>query len=673
MGRSAWTSGLLPIARNNHQCPELGTRWRGTQRSPAHGRAFSRLLQRQGEVPGPLFGKLHLQRPAVSRASVIAAIALCGIAVHLVLRFVGKTSPTTYELPLYVALVAGGTPLVLTLVRNLFQGQFGSDLLAGVSIVSAVLLGEYLAGSLVVLMLSGGQALEAFALGRASSVLQALARRMPLVAHRRDNDQVSEVPLDDVRVGDNLIVYPLEICPVDGVVIGGHGVMDESYLTGEPFMMPKAPGSPVFAGAINGENALTLRASRLAVDSRYARIMNVMRDSEQRRPRLRRLGDQLGAWYTPVALVLAITAWMWSGDPVRFLAVLVVATPCPLLIAIPVTIIGAISLAAKRSIIIRDPAVLERIDGCRTVVLDKTGTLTYGQPTLTDRMTAEGVDATLVLQLAASVERYSKHPLAAPILEAAKGEGLALLDASEVRERPGQGLEGEVNGRRVRIVGRRQAETAGHGGVLPPVATGLECVILVDGRYAATWRFRDAPREDSRSFVTHLGPRHQFGRVLLVSGDRESEVRYLAEHVGIDEIYAEQTPEQKVAITRRETERAPTLFIGDGINDAPALVTATVGLAFGHQSEITTEAAGAVIMDTSLKRVDELFHIARRMRRIALQSAVGGMALSIVGMLIAFGGALPPVGGAIFQEIIDLVAVLNALRAGVPGGKLSDY
>ena len=655
------------MARNNPQIPAA------LKPRSAPGSRHNLDLEQQEKVPRPILARLHLRPQGVSRASVIAAIAVLGIAAHLVLRFVGNATATTYELPLYVVLAAGGTPLVLTLARNLVRGQFGSDLLAGLSIISAVLLGEYLAGSFVVLMLAGGQTLEAFALGRASSVLQALARRMPLVAHRRDNDQVSEVPLNDVRVGDTLIVYPLEICPVDGIVIGGHGVMDESYLTGEPFMMPKATGSEVFAGAINGENALTLRASRLAVDSRYARIMNVMRDSEQRRPRLRRLGDQLGAWYTPVALALAITAWMWSGDPIRFLAVLVVATPCPLLIAIPVTIIGAISLAAKRSIIIRDPAVLERIDGCRTIVLDKTGTLTYGQPTLTDRVTAEGVDGALILQLAASVERYSKHPLAAPILEAARREGLALLDASEVRERPGQGLEGEVNGRHVRIVGRRQAEMAGHGGVLPPVATGLECVILVDGQYAATWRFRDAPREDSRSFVTHLGPRHQLARVLLVSGDRESEVRYLAERVGITEIYAEQTPEEKVAITRRETERAPTLFIGDGINDAPALVTATVGLAFGHQSEITTEAAGAVIMDTSLKRVDELFHIARRMRRIALQSAVGGMALSVVGMFIAFGGSLPPVAGAIFQEVIDLAAVLNSLRAGVPGGRLSDY
>ena len=565
------------------------------------------------------------------RATIIAALAAAGIVANLALRW-GTDTSTARELPLYIVLAAGGVPLVLSLALKLVRRQFGSDLLAGISIVAAVLLEEYLAGAFVVLMLSGGEALEAFALARASSVLQALARRMPLVAHRRANRQVNEVPLDEVRIGDELIVYPHEICPVDAVVIDGHGVMDESYLTGEPFMMPKAPGSEVFSGAINGESALTLRATRLAVDSRYARIMNVMRDSEQHRPQLRRLGDQLGAWYTPIALALAISAWVWSGEPVRFLAVLVVATPCPLLIGIPVAIIGAISLAAKRSIIIRDPAVLERIDGCRTIVLDKTGTLTFGAPTLTDRLPAQGTDEGLVLQSAASVERYSKHPLARPILEAAAREHLLLLDASAVRERPGDGLEGDVNGRQVRIIGRRQAEAAGHASALPPVSTGLECVILVDGRYAATYRFHDAPRADSRSFIRHLGPRHQLERVLLVSGDRESEVQYLAEQVGIHEVYAGRTPEEKVAITRQETSRAPTLFIGDGINDAPALVTATVGLAFGHQSEITAEAAGAVIMDTSLKRVDELFHLARRMRRIALQSAVGGMAMSIIGM-----------------------------------------
>ena len=607
------------------------------------------------------------------RGLIIAAVAVAGIGVHLGMRWGPNAWHGAQDVPLYGVLGFGGVPLVASLALNLVRRQFGSDLLAGISIVASVLLGEYLAGSLVVLMLSGGQALETYALGRASSVLQALARRMPQRAHRRVNHEVSEVVLGDVRVGDELIIYPHEICPVDGQIVEGHGVMDESYLTGEPFLMPKTPGSEVFSGAINGESALTMRASRLAVDSRYARIMSVMRDSEQRRPQLRRLGDQLGAWYTPVALAVAIGAWLWSGDPVRFLAVLVVATPCPLLIAIPVAIIGAISLSAKRSIIIRDPAVLERIDTCRTIILDKTGTLTYGEPTLTDRYHAAEGEGDLVLRLAASLERYSKHPLSKPIRDAAKRLMLIVPDATEVRERPGEGLHGEVEGRQVRIMGRRQAEAAGHTASMPAASTGLECVIVIDGAYAATYHLHDAPRDDSRSFISHLGPRHRLERILLVSGDREGEVRHLAERVGISEVYASQSPEDKVAITRRETSLAPTLFIGDGINDAPALVTATVGLAFGHQSEITAEAAGAVIMDTSLKRVDELFHIARRMRRIALQSAIGGMVLSLAGMFIASAGYLPPVAGAVFQEVIDLAAVLNALRAAIPGGELSDY
>lgn len=496
---------------------------------------------------------------------------------------------------------------------------------------------------------------------------------MPSVAHRRTNGTVEDVALDLVHVDDHLTLFPHEICPVDGMVLEGHGVMDESYLTDEPFVISKAPGSDVLSGAINGEQALTVRAVRRAIDSRYARIMDVMRESEQSRPSIRRLGDQLGAVYTPVAVGLAIAAWLFSGDPTRFLAVLVVATPCPLLIAIPVAIIGSISLAARRGIIVRDPAVLEQIDRCRTIILDKTGTLTYGQPSLSDRLIAPSFDAARVLQLAASVERYSRHPLAAPILAAAHRDNLALLQTIDISERPGEGLEAVVDGHRVQFVGRRHLDALGRDAVLLEVAAGLECMVAVDGHYAATFRFHDAPREDSRSFIGHLGSRHHYRRVLLVSGDREQEVQYLARHVGITEVYAGQSPEDKVAITRAETAKTPTLFIGDGINDAPALATATVGIAFDHQSEITGEAAGAVIMDTSLKRVDEFFHISRRMRRIALQSAVGGMALSAAGMLLAFAGYLPPVGGAVFQEVIDLAAVLNALQTGKAGGALSDY
>ncbi len=612
-----------------------------------------------------------------NRDLAIAVLAVAGIAAYLVAWALDLPVPVRH-LPLFAVLAAGGVPLVWELARKALRREFGADLLAGVSIVTALLLGQYLAGTLVILMLSGGAALERHVVGRASSVLQALARRMPSTAHRRSDGHVADVTLDDLRIDDHIVVFPHEICPVDGVVIEGAGVMDESYLTGEPFVMPKAVGSEVFSGAINGEQALTIRALRRAVDSRYARIMQVMRDSEQRRPRLRRLGDQLGAWYTPLALAIAAGAWLASGDPLRFLAVLVVATPCPLLIAIPVAIIGSISLAATRSIVVRDPAILESIDRCRTLVLDKTGTLTFGQPTLVERLAVPGASDdgggdSDTLRLAASLERYSKHPLARAILQAAEVEHLVLSEVTALREPPGQGLEGHVEGRTVRIVGRRQAEAAGFGGELPPTAAGLECVVLIDGRPAATYRFRDAPRPDSRAFVGHLAPHHHLTRVIIVSGDRESEVRYLADQVGITEIHAPCTPEEKVALTRAEVAKAPTIFIGDGINDAPALATATVGLAFGHQSEITAEAAGAVVMDTSLKRVDELLHIARRMRRIALQSAIGGMAASLVGMGFAAAGLLSPVNGAIAQEVIDLVAVLNAARTARAGGTLSDY
>ncbi len=613
------------------------------------------------------------QVPHLTRHLAVAALAFAAIAAYVGLRFVAAAPEAMFNLPLYVGLAAGGGMLVVELAAGLARGRFGSDLLAGISIVTAALLGEYLAGTIVVLMLAGGQALEAFAVGRASSALQALARRMPSVAHRRAGGAIEDVALDAVAIGDHLAVFPYEICPVDGTVMEGHGAMDESYLTGEPFVISKAPGSDVLSGAINGEQVLTVRAVRRAIDSRYARIVQVMRDSEQRRPRLRRLGDQLGAVYTPIAVAIAVAAWLWSGDSVRFLAVLVVATPCPLLIAIPVAIIGSISLAAKRGIIVRDPTVLEQIDRCRTMILDKTGTLTYGRPTLAERLVVPTVDPSRALQLAASVERYSRHPLAAPILEAARQDGLALLQATGITEWRGQGLEAIVDGRRVQIVGRRHVERVDPDAALPGAAPGLECMVVIDSHYAATFRFHDAPRQDSRPFIGHLGTRHHYDRVLLVSGDREAEVQYLARHVGIVDVHAGQSPENKVALTRAETARAPTLFIGDGINDAPALAVATVGIAFGHQSEVTSEAAGAVIMDTSLERVDEFLHISRRMRRIALQSAVGGMAFSIAGMLIASAGYLPPVAGAVFQEAIDLAAVLNALRAATPGGVLSDY
>jgi heavy metal translocating P-type ATPase len=429
------------------------------------------------------------------------------------------------------------------------------------------------------------------------------------------------------------------------------------------------------SGAINGEGALTIRAEKTAVDSRYAKIMQVMRDSEQRRPKLRRLGDQLGAIYTPLAVAIALIAWVASGDAVRFLGVLVVATPCPLLIGIPVAIIGSVSLAARRGIIIKDPAVLEKIDTCRTAIFDKTGTLTYGQPKLMEVLPAEGFTTEEVLGAVASLERYSRHPLAAATLAAARQAELKLAEAGEVSERPGEGLRGVIDGRAVQVTSRKKLLDQSPAVVesLPSLVGGLEAVALIDGRYAATIRYRDEPRAEGKSFIRHLKPHHGFERVLLVSGDRESEVRYLAEKVGISEVYAGQSPEQKLSLVRKETQEANTVFMGDGINDAPALTAATAGIAFGQGSDVTAEAAGAVILDSSLQRVDELLHIGRRMRAIAMQSAVGGMALSLVGMLLAAAGYLPPVAGAVTQEVIDVFAVLNALRASLTPRVLTDY
>lgn len=587
--------------------------------------------------------------------------------------------PTLADLPLLVILVVGGGILVAGLARGILGGVFGSDLLAGMAILTSVVLGEWLAGVLVVLMLSGGKALEARAVSRAGSVLAALARRMPTLAHRRESGGIVDVPLGEVVLGDVVVVLPHEICPVDGEVVAGHGTMDESYLTGEPWRMQKAPGAAVLSGAINGEAALEIRAEKVAGDSRYARIVDVLRASEEHRPRLRRLADTLGGLYTPLAVAVAVGAWWASGDPTRFLAVLVVATPCPLLIAIPVAIIGAVSLAARRGIVVRDPAILERLATCRTGIFDKTGTLTYGTPHLTDVVTLAGLGREEVLRLAAALEAYSKHPLAAAVAAAAADLG-TLPEVEEVSERPGQGLTGRVGGlggatREVAITSRTKlaARGDGAGSGLPAAAGGLECIVVVDGRPVGLLRFHDRPRTDGATFVGHLGPAHGLDRVMLVSGDRESEVQWLADRVGITEIHAGVSPEGKLKIVEEATRAAPTLFVGDGINDAPALAAATVGIAMGTANDVTGEAAGAVVMDSALERVDELFHIGKRLRSIALQSAVGGMAASLVGMGFAAAGLLPPALGALVQEGIDIVAVANALRVGRDSGRLTDY
>lgn len=590
----------------------------------------------------------------------VALLAGAGILVHLLLRLLHAPAQV---IPLFIVLAVGGLPLLWNLGKHVIRLEFGSDLLAGLSIVAAAFTGQYLVGAIIVLMLAGGGALESYASGRAHSVLAALHKRMPKIAHRKDESGYNNIPLDDVRIGDTLVLLPHEIVPVDGNVVEGHGRMDESYLTGEPFEISKAPGATVLSGAINKDQVLVIEATKLPAQSRHAQILQLLERTESNRPRLRRLGDRLAAWYTPLAVAAALGAWLITGDSLRFLAVIVIATPCPLLIAIPVAVLGAISLAAKRGIIVKNPAALEQIDNCRTLIFDKTGTLTYGKPVLTEVLCFNGFSRDEVLSKAASLEQYSKHPLAASVIDAAQAAGLAMEEATGVSEKPGAGLQGRVGAVDVRITGRLQVSDA----ALPEETAGLECVVLFDGKLAAVLRFRDTPRRESRPFISHLKRRHRARRVVLLSGDREQEVEYLAGELGIHEVYSGKTPEEKVEIINTAVQQDKTLFVGDGINDAAAMQMATVGVALGTNSDITSEAADAVVLDSSLEKTDELIHIGRRMRRIALQSAVGGMVLSLGGMALAAAGWLTPIAGAIAQELIDLVAVLNASRVGFYG------
>ena len=596
-------------------------------------------------------------------AATLAAMAISGVLA------LADVPPPWRDLPMMAACLAVGVPLIVRVIRDAWHRSFGADLLGMLALVVGAVMGEWLVASVIALMLSGGEALEDAASARASAVLEALAKRSPTLAHRRtvDGGQV-DIPVAEVAVGDTLVLLPHEICPVDATVVEGHGSMDESYLTGEPYVIPKGPGSQALSGAINGTDLLVIRAERLARDSRYAQIVGILEKAEGERPPMRRLADRLGVVYTVIALVVAGLGWAVSGDPDRFLAVLVIATPCPLLIGVPVAIVGAISLAARNGIIVKDPSVLERLSTVRTMIFDKTGTLTYGRPTVTEiaMIGAGGPAQERVLALAAAVERYSRHPLASAIVEAA--DGLPELPVERVSEVPGAGLSGVVDGVDIRITGRSSVDAT----VLPEEQAGLECVVVLDGRPAAVVRFRDVPRTGARAFVGHLGGSHQVERTIMLSGDRESEVRYLGSVVGLDEMRGSVSPEEKLRIVREETERAPTAFLGDGINDAPAMTAATVGIAFGRGSDITAEAASAVILDSSLERLDEFLHIGRRLRVIALQTAIGGIALSAIGMVLAAIGMLPPIAGAVAQEAIDVLAILNAARVAWVRRPLAD-
>ena len=601
---------------------------------------------------------------------LLSVASVTSLVIHYFAKFALKIDE---NYSLFFVLIVGGIPLLIQIFLKIIKGNLGADLIAFMALILAIYLHENVAGVLIILMLASSQALEEFASHRASFVLEALAQRMPTIAHLKSENNFFDTEIAKIKINDLIAIFPHEICPIDGEVIEGRGSMDESYLTGEPYRISKTIGSKVLSGAINGESLFVIKTEKLPADSRYGKIMEVMKQAKEQRPEIRKLADKIGAIFAPITIIIASTSYYFTHDLTNFLAVLTIATPCPLLIAVPIAIISAISISARQGIIIKDARILEKLSICTTAIFDKTGTLTFGEPNISEIITLDEFSAEEILQKTASLERYSRHPLAGSILKEAQKRNLILLDAQNISEKPGYGMIGNIGEQEIIITSRKKIHEFQPSKIpLPELSDGMECVIIINKKVAGILHFRDLERPESKSFINHLAPNHNFKKIILLSGDRDSEVNYLAEKLGINNYFSSQSPEQKLEIVKKETQNAPTLFMGDGINDAPALMLASVGIAFGQGNNITSESSGAVILESNLLKVDELIHISIFTRKIILQSAIGGMLFSVVGMILASFGLISPSEGAIAQQIIDAVAIVNALRLTITKNVVSD-
>jgi heavy metal translocating P-type ATPase len=602
-----------------------------------------------------------------SRAVVLPAATLLVIALGLVER-IGPYGASASHWVWLGGLVVVGAPVVWRTLRGALRGHFATDVVAMLAIVGAVAIGEPLAGLVIVLMQTGGEALERYAEGRASRAIHELEAAAPRTAHRLDLGTVADISADDIVVGDLLLVRPGELVPCDGVVTDGHSGVDASRLTGEPIPVEAGPGVSLMSGSVNGDGALTLRATALAQESRYARIVELVRHAQESKSPLQREADRYAVWFTPLTLIVCAVAYVTTHDPVRVLAVLVVATPCPLILATPIAIIGGINAAARRMVIVRNGGALEQLSRVDTAVFDKTGTLTVGMPEVSGVRPAPGFGEEEVLRLAGAVEQGSGHLLARTIVHAAERRVGALPPARHLREAPGRGLSGDVDGREV-AVGARTYILEQPGVTLDAVASlehggdGLRAYVAVDGRLAGIVDYADKLRPgiaDVFADLKRLGIR----RTLLLSGDHTPNARAVAEAVGITEVHGDLLPEDKVAVVHRLLlEGARVLMVGDGTNDAPALTAADVGIALaGHGGGITAEAADAVILVDEPARVVEAVRIGQRTLRVARQSIWVGLGLSVVAMGFAARGYIIPTVGALLQEAIDVAVILNALR-----------
>ncbi|MGV9904714.1 heavy metal translocating P-type ATPase [Streptomyces sp. NPDC003388] len=557
-------------------------------------------------------------------------------------------------------------PATAWMVDALRRGRAGVDLIAVLALAGTLATREYLAGALIALMLSTGRWLDAAAERRASHDLRHLLEHAPRSARRRTGDRIDTVSLAEVGIGDLLVVGPGEVVPVDGRVDSGSALLDESVLTGESLHVERIAGDSVRSGGVNAGSAFDLRATATEQDSTYAEIVRLARQAGAQNAPVVRLADRYAAWFLPLSLAVAGLAWLISGSAVRAVAVLVVATPCPLLLAAPVAIVSGLSRAARQGVVVRDGAALETLGRARTLVLDKTGTLTTGRPRVLDIAAAPGRTPDEVLTLAASVDQYSPHVLAQALTDEAHARRLPLLPAHDVTEEPGRGATGRVGTTTVGV-GRHDvhplpgwARTADNRAALDGAAVAW---VTVDGRLTGAVLLRDPLRTDAPRTIRRL---RQAGirRVLMLTGDRTEPAQEIAAVLGLDDLHARQSPADKVAAVRAERERAVTVMVGDGVNDAPALAAADVGVAMGARGSSASSEAADVILTTD--RVDHLADasvIAVRARHIAVQSALAGMTMSLAAMVAAAFGLLPPAAGALLQEGIDVTVILNALRA----------
>ena len=613
------------------------------------------------------------QELAEYRNRAAAAFALLALAAGGVLHLSGAASAGDAVWMVSVAILA--VELLGEVVHTVFiERRMGVDTIALVAMVGSLALGEYLAGMIVGLMFSGGGALEDWASSRAKRELTQLIQRAPKVAQRRRGDGVEEVPVDRVQTGDVVLVRPGEVVPVDGTLVSGEAVLDMSTLSGEPLPETIGTGMEVSSGAGNAGAPFELRASRPAAESSYAALVRLVEQSQAQRAPFVRLADRYAGFFLPATLVIAGAAWAASGDAVRALAVVVVATPCPLILAAPIALVSGVARAARSGVIVKGTPAIEKLGESRTVLFDKTGTLTVGTPDVREVLSADGVRPGELLRLAASVDRYSAHVLGEALVRAAEESNLKLSTPEAVSEDPGQGIRGVVDGHEVGVGSRIYLQELGVPAdelLAPALVTGrgsgeAHVNVSVDGHVGGVIVMADELRPDAAEVIRRLrgeGILH----VAMASGDRRSVAERVGRELNLDRVYAELSPEDKLNVVRRireDEQLRPVVMVGDGVNDAPALALADVGIAMGAGSAtVAADTADAVITVDRIDRVADAVHAGRRSLHIARQSVQVGMGLSVAAMVVAAFGYLPPVAGALFQEGIDLAVILNALRA----------